>query len=224
MSKLTIALDGPSGAGKSTIAKAVAKKLGLLYLDTGAMYRTCGLACYRAGLTMAQKDEIVALVSGLAIDIRFVDDEQHIYLNGEDVSEEIRLPEISIWASDVSSLPEVRLRMTEMQREIASRQALIMDGRDIGTYVLPDAEVKIFLTARADVRARRRFEQLEAKNPGQQTYEDVLRDITYRDEQDSGRAFAPLKQAEDAIVMDTSEQTVEETIESVLALVRQIEG
>ncbi len=222
--KLTIALDGPSGAGKSTIAKAVAEKLGLLYLDTGAMYRTCGLACSRAGLTMKDQEEIIALVGRIEIDIRFVEGEQHIYLDGEDVSEAIRSPEISIWASDVSAIPEVRVRMTEMQREIASRQPLIMDGRDIGTYVLPDADVKIFLTAKPEVRAERRFEQLEAKHPGEVTYAEVLRDIMYRDKQDSGREFAPLKQAEDAIVLDTSDQTVEETVAQVLAIVRRKQG
>lgn len=224
LNKLTIALDGPSGAGKSTIAKAVAEKLGLLYLDTGAMYRTCGLACLRAGLTMKDREEIIALVGRIEIDIRFVEGEQHIYLDGEDVSEAIRSPEISIWASDVSAIPEVRVRMTEMQREIASRQPLIMDGRDIGTYVLPDADVKIFLTAKPEVRAERRFEQLEAKHPGEVTYAEVLRDIMYRDKQDSGREFAPLKQAEDAIVLDTSDQTVEETVAQVLAIVKRKQG
>ncbi len=223
MKNLTIALDGPSGAGKSTVAKAVARELGILYLDTGAMYRTCGLLCHRAGLTKDQHEEIIRLIDRATIDIRFVEDEQHIYLNDEDVSEDIRRPEISIWASDVSAIPEVRHRMVAMQREIAASKSLIMDGRDIGTYVLPDAELKIFLTAEPEIRAQRRLVQMAEQGRKTFSFAEVLRDINYRDEQDSGRSFAPLRQADDAVVLDTSELAVEDTVAKVLELVRELE-
>lgn len=223
MNPLTIAIDGPAGAGKSTIAKTVANKLNLLYLDTGAMYRTCGLLCQRAGLSSGDEEQIIALVDTANIDVRFEHGDQHVYLDEEDVSEAIRKPEISVWASDVSAIPEVRLKMVAMQRAIASRQPLVMDGRDIGTYVLPDAELKIFLTARPEVRARRRFAELEAKAPGSTCYDDVLRDINYRDQQDSGRLFAPLKQAADAVLLDSSDLSIAETVEQVLALAKGLQ-
>lgn len=223
MGNLTIAIDGPAGAGKSTVAKAVAKELNLLYLDTGAMYRTCGLACVRENVARKDVEAIIDVVSKAKIEVKFQDGEQLIFLNDEDVSQAIRTPEISVWASDVSAIPEVRLRMVELQREIAEQQPLVMDGRDIGTYVLPDAECKIFLTAHASVRAKRRHLELVGKGDFSQTEEEVLADIEYRDAQDSCRAFAPLKQAEDAILLDSSELTADEVIARVLELAKAAE-
>lgn len=217
---MTIAIDGPAGAGKSTVAKAIAKDLGIVYLDTGAMYRTCGLLCQRNGLTIEQKNEIIELVKEAVIDIRFIDGQQYIYLNDEDVSDAIRSPEISVWASDVSAIPEVRVQMVEMQREIAKKQEIVMDGRDIGTYVLPDAEVKIFLTADVEERARRRHKELKEKG-SDASYGEVLADIKYRDKQDSSRSFAPLKQAEDAILIDSSHMKQEEVVDYVIKIVKE---
>lgn len=217
MQPFTIAIDGPAGAGKSTLAKAAAEKLGMIYLDTGAMYRTCGLACAEAGLCMSDREKIIDLIQNSKIDIRFEDGEQHIFLNEIDVTGKIRSPEISVWASDVSAIPEVRLRMVALQREIAAKRDIVVDGRDIGTYVLPDAECKIFLTASPEVRAKRRFDEMRAK--GQEAdYQAVLEDINYRDKQDSERAFAPLKQADDALLLDSTELNAEEVLAKVLEL------
>jgi cytidylate kinase len=200
-----IAIDGPSGAGKSSLARACASAFGFLYVDTGAIYRTVGLAAYRRG--MDRKDEAVVAAMLPELDIRMAyneQGEQRMYLNGEDVSAEIRLPEISICASDVSALPAVRAYLLEMQRKMARENNVIMDGRDIGTVVLPGAELKIFLTASAEARAERRMKELVAKGV-EADFEEVLRDIRYRDEQDSNRAAAPLKPAEDSVLVDTTE-------------------
>ena len=211
-----IAIDGPSGAGKSTIARAAAKRFGFIYVDTGAIYRTVGLAAYRGGIDRRDASAVEALLPQLEIAMRYTDaGEQHMYLNGEDVTALIREPEISICASDVAALPAVRAFLMELQRRMARENSVIMDGRDSGTVMLPDAEVKIFLTASAEARARRRLLELEQKGM-KQSFDEVLRDIEYRDEQDSHRAAAPLKKAEDAIVVDTSELDFDESLELVV--------
>ena len=202
---IAIAIDGPSGAGKSSLARRCAAAFGFVYVDTGAIYRTVGLAALRRGIDRRDEEAVRALLPELAIEMRYNDaGEQRMYLNGEDVSTEIRLPEVSICASDVSALPAVRAFLLEMQRKMAREHDVIMDGRDIGTVVLPDAELKIFLTASAEARAERRLKELLGKGV-EASFEEVLRDIRYRDEQDSGRAAAPLKAAEDAVPVDTTE-------------------
>ena len=216
-----IAIDGPSGAGKSTIARAAAKRFGFIYVDTGAIYRTVGLAAYRGGVDRRDESAVEALLPQLEIAMRYTDaGEQHMYLNGEDVTALIREPEISICASDVAALPAVRAFLMELQRRMARENSVIMDGRDIGTVVLPDAEVKIFLTASAEARARRRLLELEQKGM-KQSFDEVLRDIKYRDEQDSHRTAAPLKKAEDAIVVDTSELSFAESLELVVKTIQR---
>lgn len=216
-----IAIDGPSGAGKSTIARAAAKRFGFIYVDTGAIYRTVGLAAYSGGVDRRDESAVEALLPQMEIAMRYTDaGEQHMYLNGEDVTALIREPEISICASDVAALPAVRAFLMELQRRMARENSVIMDGRDIGTVVLPDAEVKIFLTASAEARARRRLLELEQKGM-KQSFDEVLRDIEYRDEQDSHRAAAPLKKAEDAIAVDTSELNFDESLELVVKIIRQ---
>ena len=200
-----IAIDGPSGAGKSSLARACASAFGFLYVDTGAIYRTVGLAAWRRGLDRRDENVIAAMLPELEIRMAYNEQgEQRMYLDGEDVSAEIRLPEISICASDVSALPAVRAYLLEMQRKMARENNVIMDGRDIGTVVLPDAELKIFLTASAEARAERRLKELIAKGV-EADFEEVLRDIRYRDEQDANRETAPLKPAEDSVLVDTTE-------------------
>lgn len=212
MSKFySIAFDGPSGAGKSSLAKRVAAEFGFIYVDTGAIYRTVGLAAYRAGIDRKDENAVAALLPKLDIKMGYNDEgEQRMFLNGEDVSTQIRMPEISICASDVAALPSVRAFLLDLQRKTAEENNVIMDGRDIGTVVLPDADLKVFLTASAEARANRRLLELMAKGVNAE-YDDVLRDIMYRDEQDSQRASAPLKQAEDAILADTTELDFEES-------------
>lgn len=201
----SIAIDGPSGAGKSSLARACAKAFGFLYVDTGAIYRTVGLAAFRRELDRRDEAAVAAMLPELDIRMAYNEEgEQRMYLNSEDVSAAIRLPEISICASDVSALPAVRAYLLEMQRKMARENNVIMDGRDIGTVVLPDAELKIFLTASAEARAERRMKELVAKGVDAD-FEEVLRDIKYRDEQDSNRAAAPLKPAEDSVLVDTTE-------------------
>ena len=211
---ISVAIDGPSGAGKSTLAKAIAAKLGFVYVDTGAIYRTLGYAVRQAGIGSKDAEAIVALLPEVEIDIGYGEDgTQKMLLAGEDVSAYIRTPEISIYASDVSAIPEVRAFLLGMQRHMAEVHDVIMDGRDIGTVVLPDAQVKIFLTASAEERARRRC--LELREKGMETpYEEVLRDIEYRDKQDSTRAAAPLKAAEDAFLLDNSDLSFEATVDA----------
>ena len=207
-----IAIDGPSGAGKSTMARQLAKNFGFIYVDTGAIYRTLGLACYRAGIDRKDVKAVMALLPTLEIKIQYNEaGEQCMILNGEDVSRDIRLPEISVCASDVSAHQEVRSFLLDMQRRFARENNVIMDGRDIGTVVLPDAVLKIFLTASPEARARRRHKELLAKGEDV-SFEEVLRDMKYRDEQDSTRAAAPLKKAEDAVEVDSSDLNFAETI------------
>ncbi len=221
MAYKSIALDGPSGAGKSTLAKLLAQSLGFLYVDTGAIYRTVGLAAYRAGLPLEGAAGVLPLLPGLEIDLRYGPDAlQHMYLGGEDVTEEIRRPEISQYASAVSALPEVRAFLMEMQRELARRQDVIMDGRDIGTVVLPEADVKIFLTASPADRARRRHAELLERGH-QSSYDTVLQEILQRDERDSSRAAAPLRQAEDALLVDTTGNSLEQSYEQLLKTIQE---
>ena len=212
---INIAIDGPSGAGKSTIAKAVAKELGYIYIDTGAMYRTVGLASVRKGLN-TEKDisEIISLIGKIDIDIKYADGIQHVYLDGEDVSNLIRTPEISLAASHVAIIREVREKMVDFQRKLAENHNCIMDGRDIGTNVLPNAKIKIFLTAETKDRAERRY--LERKEKGENvTFEEVLKDMEFRDKNDSSREYMPLKKADDATLIDTTGNTLEKSVEII---------
>ena len=216
-----IAIDGPSGAGKSSLARDCAAAFGFLYVDTGAIYRTVGLAAYRRDLDRRDEAAVAALLPELDIRMAYnAEGEQRMFLNGEDVSEAIRAPEISICASDVSALPAVRAFLLEMQRRMARENSVIMDGRDIGTVVLPEAELKIFLTASAEARAERRVKQLEEKGLVCD-FEEVLRDIRYRDEQDSHRAAAPLKAAEDAVLVDTTALDRNESFALLCSLIRE---
>ena len=216
-----IAIDGPSGAGKSSLARDCAAAFGFLYVDTGAIYRTVGLAAYRRDLDRRDESAVAALLPELDIRMSYnAEGEQRMFLNGEDVSEAIRAPEISICASDVSALPAVRAFLLEMQRRMAWENSVIMDGRDIGTVVLPEAELKIFLTASAEARAERRVKQLEEKGLTCD-YEEVLRDIRYRDEQDSHRAAAPLKAAEDAVLVDTTAFDRNESFALLCSLIQE---
>lgn len=216
-----VAIDGPSGAGKSTIAKQAARTLGFVYIDTGAMYRTAALACLREGINIKENPEkATQKVNSISIDIDYTEGEQRIFLDGCDVSDKIRTPEVSMGASDVSAIGAVREKLVAMQREMAGTKNVIMDGRDIGTCVLPDAELKIFLTASAEVRAKRRHSELTEKGT-QAAFDAVLSDIIKRDKQDSMRAVSPLKQADDAILVDTSELTFDESVARVLELINE---
>ena len=220
MKYISVAIDGPSGAGKSTVARAAAAKLGYVYVDTGAMYRSIGLAVSRKGIAGEDTEGIKAALPEIEIRLTYRDGAQRVLLNGEDVSEEIRTPEISYYASKVSAVPEVRRFLLETQRNMAKNGNILMDGRDIGTVILPDAPVKIFLTASAQSRAERRYKELLEK--GQQvTMDGILHDINERDHQDMTRAVAPLKQADDAVLLDTSELTLDESIEAVLRIIRE---
>lgn len=201
---ISVAIDGPSGAGKSSLAKRLAADLGYVYVDTGAMYRTIGLYAVRHGVDLHDAAAVAALLPQIRLDIRLVDGTQHVYLNGEDVSEAIRAEEIGMAASAVSAHPPVRAFLLETQRGLAANQNVLMDGRDIGTVVLPNATVKIFLTASPEARAQRRCKELQEKGQAAE-YETVLADIRQRDYQDTHREVAPLKQAEDAILVDTSD-------------------
>lgn len=213
---INIAIDGPSGAGKSTIAKKAAAKLGYIYIDTGAMYRTVGLYLNHLGINIkAEKEKVINSLSGINIDIKYENGEQHIFLNGEDVSSLIRTPEISMAASDSGTVLEIREKMTHLQRNLAKNNNCIMDGRDIGTFVLPDADVKIFLTADVRVRAERRYRELTEKGE-QVKFEDVLSGMVLRDKNDSTREFMPLKKADDAILIDTSDLSLDESVDAVI--------
>ncbi len=217
-----VAIDGPSGAGKSTLSREIAKRLGFIYVDTGAMYRAAALACLRAGINSKKEPEAAAeKVGSIRIDIDYGGDgTQLVILDGEDVTGSIRTPEVSVAASDVSAIPAVRLKLVELQRELSKAHNVIMDGRDIGTYVLPDAEVKIFLTADVADRAKRRYDELVLKGESC-TYEEVLADMQYRDENDSSRAFAPLVPAEDSIQVDTSGNTYGESLDLLYQTIKE---
>lgn len=217
---INIAIDGPAGAGKSTIAKTVSKNLGYIYVDTGALYRTVGLNALRLGKDTKSKEEVVPTLKGLEVSLRFVDGEQRVFLGEEDVSTAIRQNEVSMAASNVSAIPEVRSFLFDLQRDIAKKNNCIMDGRDIGTVVLPDAQIKIYLTASPEARADRRFKELTEK--GQTVnYDVILKEIKERDYQDMHREIAPLKQAEDAILVDTTALNLEESINYMISVIKE---
>lgn len=221
---ISIAIDGPSGAGKSTISRKAAEKFGFIYVDTGAIYRTIGLATKIRGVSLDDTAAVVALLPTLEIELKYNDaGEQHMYLDGNDVSRDIRLPEVSMLASKVSAIPEVRAFLVDMQRGMAEKYDVIMDGRDIGTVILPNADLKIFLTADVQDRARRRYEELRAKGM-EKPFDEVLAEMEQRDEQDTQRAAAPLKAAEDAVLLDTSGNTLEESIDEVCRLISEKTG
>ena len=221
MSKKSIAIDGPSGAGKSTLAKALAAELNFLYVDTGAIYRTVGLYVYRKGVNPQDEAAVSALFGEIEVDMAYGDDGlQHMLLNGEDVTKAIREHAISDYASMVSAHPSVRAFLLEKQRDFARKYDVIMDGRDIGTVVLPKAQFKIFLTASVEVRANRRY--LELQSRGEQVdYDTVLSDMRQRDERDTNRPTAPLRQAEDAILVDTTALSLEESLSKLTALAKE---
>lgn len=213
-----VAIDGPAGAGKSTIAKRLAKDLGFIYVDTGALYRAIGLHTLRRGVDIHDTEGVIGLLPEITVDIQYVGAEQHVFLNGEDVNGLIRTEPVSMAASAVSAIPEVRTFLLETQRRLAREYSVVMDGRDIGTVILPDAECKIFLTASPEVRARRRYDELVAKGV-KAVYEDVLADLKRRDWDDSHRETAPLKLAEDGIEVDTSGLELEQAIAMVKEVV-----
>lgn len=218
---IAIAIDGPAGAGKSTIARLAAKELGYIYVDTGALYRTIGLAAFRRGLTAENKEQIIAMLPEIKVALAFNDrQEQIVLLDGEDVSGLIRTPEISMMASAVSAIPEVRAYLLDLQRDMAHTNNVIMDGRDIGTVVLPDAKIKIFLSASPECRARRRYDELVEKGMDVK-YEDILSDVIARDYADSHRDIAPLKPADDAINVDTSGEDLETSVNKLLGIMRE---
>ena len=221
---IRVAIDGPSGAGKSTLARSAAARLGYLYVDTGAIYRTIGCAAARLGIDPGDQAAVVAMLPALSISLTYGEDGlQHMALNGEDVTAEIRLPEMSRYASQVSAYPEVRAYLLEMQRQLAREHSVIMDGRDIGTVVLPDAEVKVFLTASAEERARRRMLELQQRGTPE-SYEDILRAIEERDWNDTHRSAAPLRQAEDAVVLDTTDLDFAQSEAALLGIIRERTG
>ena len=220
---INIAIDGPAGAGKSTIARAVAKKLGYIYVDTGALYRAVGLKFSRQGVDTSLKCDIEGILKTTDVDIAFVGDEQRVFLDKTDVSGEIRTPEASMMASAVSAVPVVRAFLLELQRKMARENNVIMDGRDIGTVILPNAQVKIFLTASAEERANRRFIELQEKGI-ETTFEEVLEDMKVRDYNDSHREIAPLKPAEDSTVVDTTGLTLEESKAAILKVIEEKTG
>ena len=219
---MQIAIDGPSGAGKSSIAKAVAAKLGIVYVDTGALYRTVGYYVRSQGVTREDKEGIRGCLPAIHIEVRYENGAQHVYLNGEDLGDKIREPEISMYASAVSAVPEVRAFLLDAQRNIAAKNSVIMDGRDIGTVILPHADVKIFMFASVQARAKRRTAELAAKGVDAK-YEDVLREMEERDRNDREREIAPAVAAKDAIMLDNSEMTIEENVQAVLDIVARVE-
>ncbi len=215
-----VAIDGPSGAGKSTLARKVAEKIGFLYVDTGALYRTVGLAATRAGADTKDAEKVAEILPDIKVELRHIDGIQRVLLNGEDVSEAIRAESAGMASSDVAAHAQVRAYLLETQRRLAVEHNVIMDGRDIGTVVLPNADIKIFLTATPEERANRRYLELTAK--GQKVeYETILEDVKKRDYNDSNREIAPLKQAKDAIKVDTTEKTFEQALDMLVDLVQE---
>ena len=217
---INVAIDGPAGAGKSTIARAAAKELSFIYVDTGALYRAVGVYCLRNNIATNDAEGVGAVLDKIVVELKFIDGVQHVYLNGDDVSTEIRLPEASMAASNVSAIPSVRAFLFDLQRDIAAKNNCIMDGRDIGTVVLPNAQVKIFLTADPEERAMRRFKELEEKGSNV-TYEEVLEDLKVRDYNDSHREIAPLKPAEDSVIINTTGNTLEESINMITDTIKE---
>lgn len=217
---INVAIDGPAGAGKSTVARAAAQKLGYIYVDTGALYRAVGVYCLRKGIETTDVEGVGAVLSEITVELKFIDGVQHVFLNGDDVSTEIRLPEASMAASNVSAIPSVRAFLFDLQRDIAKKNNCIMDGRDIGTVVLPEAQVKIFLTADDTERAMRRYKELQEKG-STVTYQEVLDDLRVRDYNDSHREIAPLKPAEDSVTINTTGYTLEESIAKIVSTVEE---
>ena len=220
----SVAIDGPGGAGKSTIARTVARELGIIYVDTGAIYRSVGYHVYLRGMNPTDVASVISLLPETRVEMSYGEDGlQHMYLNGEDVTEKIRLPEMSMYASNVSAIPEVRTFLMEMQRSLARTNSVVMDGRDIGTVVLPDAQVKIFLTADLEERAKRRYRELQER--GMTTdFNTLLEEMRQRDYNDSHRATAPLKAADDAIVVDTTDMNFEQSCRKILDVIRERVG
>ena len=218
---IRIAIDGPGGAGKSSVAKRVAKELGIIYVDTGALYRNIGLFVLNKGIDPKDSEGVIGALSEISLELKFSDGKQIILLNGEDMGDKIRTPEVSMAASAVSAIPAVREFLLNTQRDTAKKNSVIMDGRDIGTVILPDAEVKIFLTASPEARAKRRFAELRARGNNDITYEQVFCEMAERDKNDSTRAVAPCVQAKDALLLDNSDLTEEQTCEEVLKIVKK---
>ena len=217
---IRIALDGPSGSGKSTIAKRLSAKLNILYLDTGAMYRATALKAIALGIDTLDEKGVSTFIDDINLEIKYIDGTQHTFLDGEDVSERIREPHVSMAASNISSLKCVRLKMVDMQRKIASQMSCVLDGRDIGSYVLPNADYKFYITASADVRADRRFKELTLKGH-KVDFEELKQEIEQRDYNDKTRDFSPLKKADDAIEIDTSYMNIEQVIGKVLSYIKK---
>lgn len=218
--KFNVAIDGPAGSGKSTVSKIIAKKLGVLCLDTGAMYRACALACIKNGINISDEKQVEGAIAAAEIAVKYSDGRQTTVLNGDDVSEVIRTPDISMAASTVSKYAFVRGKMVDLQRKIAKEQSCVLDGRDIGTNVLPDAEFKFYLTASPAVRAERRMKENKLKGINQ-PYDVILKDISLRDEQDKTREIAPLKKAADAIEIDTSDLNIEEVCDLIIKKIQE---
>ncbi len=216
---INVAIDGPAGAGKSTVARAAAKELGFIYVDTGALYRAVGVYCLRKNIETTDAQGVGAVLPEISVELKFLDGVQHVYLNGDDVSTEIRLPEASMAASNVSAIPSVRAFLFDLQRDIAAKNNCIMDGRDIGTVVLPNAQVKIFLTADDEERAMRRYKELQEKGSNV-TFQEVLDDLRVRDYNDSHREIAPLKPAEDSVTVNTTGYTLEESIDKIIEIIK----
>ena len=219
--KIQIAIDGPGGAGKSTVSKAVAARLGIVYVDTGALYRTVGYYVRSANVDPKNAEAVTSLLPDINIEVRYEDGSQHIYLNGTDLGDKIRTPEMSMYASAVSAIPAVRAHLLDTQKDIAAKNSVIMDGRDIGTVILPNADLKIYLTASPECRAKRRYDELVAKGQSV-TLDDVLREMTERDENDSTRATAPAVAAKDAILFDNTGMGFEETVEKIISMANEI--
>lgn len=217
---IRIAIDGPSGSGKSTLAKAVARELGIIYVDTGALYRTIGYYVYQNDKDPHNAEQVASLLSGINIELKYENGSQRVILNGEDLGDKIRMPEMSMYASAVSTIPAVREFLLEMQKALARENSVVMDGRDIGTVIIPDADLKIFLVASNETRAKRRTLELHSKGVDA-SFEEVLADMIERDKQDKNRDIAPAIPAEDAIMFDNSEMSVEESLKEVVRLLNE---
>ncbi len=217
---MNVAIDGPAGAGKSTIAKAIAKKMGYVYVDTGAMYRAMALYFLRVGISPDDEEKISSVVDNILVSIKYEDGAQHVILNGEDVTGMIRTEEVGNMASATSVYSPVRTKLVSLQQELAKTTDVIMDGRDIGTVVLPNADVKIFLTASVECRAKRRFDELVAKGETPD-FDKIAKDIEERDYRDSHREISPLKQADDAILVDSSEMNIDQVVETIISYINK---